>query len=153
MSDPIVINGTIHDFGSLEIDIDGKFVAIAATSIDYSDGTNPEKVYGASAQAIGRTRGQYAAEDGTIKLTKRGGLQIVEAVAPQGGIYDRVFGIRVTYRDTDGGGVICDELIGVKLLKQANSHAAGASALEGEFGLSIMAIRWNGVDPIDNMVT
>lgn len=148
----IIINGTAHDFGSLEIDVDGKFLAVNCTSIDYSDNLEGEDVFGASAQRIARTRGQYKAE-GSIKLTKRGAQTVIDALAPQGGIYDRVFGLRVTYRDTDGGGVICDELRGVRITGQANSHSAGASALEGDCPLNIGIILWNGVAPIDNAVS
>lgn len=152
MADQIIVNGTAHDFGSVELDIDGKFIAINVRKIDYSDKLEGEDVFGASAQRIARTRGQYSAE-GSIALTKRGVLDIITALAPSGGIYDRIFGLRVTYRNTDGGGVICDELRGVRISGQTNSHSAGAAALEGELPLSISAILWNGQAPIDNMVT
>lgn len=144
-----VINGRVHDFGQIEFVVDDGLLLIETRTINYNDNMNREKVHGANAQEIGTTRGQYLA-GGNIALTKRGAQKLYDKLGP--GFYDRIFDVRVKYRDSDGGGTIVDQLRGVSLNGSDNAHSQGPAALESTHELNVTLILWNGVTPIDNMV-
>lgn len=151
MDQALIVNGTPHDFGAVELDIDGKFILLHATGIDYKDALEGENVYGASPQRIGRTRGQYTAE-GSLKATKRGANTLTSALAPIGGLYDVVFGLRVIYKPSDFGAPMVDILRGVKITSRNQSHSSGASGLEVDFTLDISLILENGKPPLSVFV-
>lgn len=144
-----VINGTIHDFGSIEFEVNAGLLIVEVDTINYNNGMTSETVYGANAQPIGETRGQYAAA-GNVTFTKRGAQKLRDNLGE--GWLDAVFNVRVKYADTDGDGPIVDELRGVRLRTTDNAHSQGSAALKESFDMKINLILWNGVAPIANMV-
>lgn len=136
------INNRTHSYASVEIDIDGDLYT-AVKSINYNDGLEPGELRGTAVHRLQRTDGEYKA-DGNIELSIAEADQLIQKLG--NGFMLKAFKITVQYAP-EGGTVITDELIGVRLKKKDNSNQQGSDPTMVKFDLDIMYIIHNGKLP------
>lgn len=149
MSDPILINGNLHSWGSIRLRL-GEEIYYGLTGLTYGDSRERVKAYGMGrAQAPrGRSRGKYATD--AVKLTGwKGSIQeIIEALAdkaPDGLSYgDTVFEIVAQYNE-EGDKPIITEIIECVVTKFTESAEEGADPLKSELEIDCMKILRNGL--------
>jgi hypothetical protein len=136
-----LINGVFHEWSSVEFKIKGK-VYRRVKSINYQEELKPTKVYGTSADPIGRTRGMREAE-GDVEVYLDEFRQIVADVGA--GFGELVFDVTVSYSET-AVSTVTDHLIGCRFEQVGASQSQSADALTRKLKLSTLSIKWNGVD-------
>ena len=150
MADYPNINGTAHDWSSVEIDLGedgGIFTGIS--ELTYSDNLEPGEAMGTSAQKLARTRGTYSA-DGSIVMLKRDASEFIAALG--NGFKEKVFDITVMYSDAGAGDVITDKLIGARIGSTESGGSQGSDPLSVTYSIDILRISWNGIDPLEDML-
>jgi hypothetical protein len=150
MSDPQfpLVNGTMHEWSSITLKANGKTYT-RVKSINYSEKLTPTKVYGTSADAIGRTRGMREA-DGDLELYLDELRLIMEDLGA--GFYETPFEITVAYSE-DNVSTMVDTLVAARIQELGASQSQGADALTRKVGLNILKVLWNGVDGVKNPLT
>jgi len=144
------VNGTAHDWSSVEIDLGedaGIFVGIS--ELTYSDNLEPGEAMGTSAQKLARTRGVYSAE-GSITMLKRDAAEFIAKLGH--GFKERVFDITVMYQDEGVPDVITDKIFGARIGSTESGGSQGADALNVTYSIDVLRISWNGYDPLRNML-
>jgi len=142
-----LINGVRYDFSSIEVKVSGRsFLGIK--EIAYSDSLEPGEVYGAHAQVLGRTRGQYKAE-GSMTLFRAEADEWLQALGE--GFLEAVFDIQVFYAEA-GMPLVTDTLVGCRIKKPDISLSAGSDALQVKFDLHMLYILHNGIAPIRHLL-
>lgn len=135
--------GLKFDFSSIEFDIDGvKYEGIA--KISYSDDMEPGEQYGPWAQSLGDTRGQYKCE-ASIELPKPETRRLIAALADANGngYAERKFTITVNYAES-GQPTQTDQLLGCRVKKVGDDHAAGPDVLINTIDLRVGLIVRDG---------
>jgi len=136
-----LVNGVFHEWSSVELKIKGKIYR-RVKAISYQETLKPVKVYGTSADPIGRTRGMREAE-GDIEIYLDEFRQIVADIGP--GFYETVFDVTVSYSET-AVSTVTDHLVAVRAEEVGASQSQSADALTRKLKLNILSIKWNGVD-------
>lgn len=146
-----VVNGEAYDFGSIRIKIDGD-TYIACTAASYSDPMEPGELFGTHAQAIGFTDGQIK-PTASITLEKananilRKKLAEIGATKQQG--YKQVrFDVVVNYEVPGLLDLITDEIIGCRVVDDANSHQSGTDGLVETWSLKPRKLIKDGVESV-----
>ena len=139
-----LINGTRHEWSSVEIKVAGQ-IYLGVKEIKYSDKLEPNKLRGTHAEAIGRTRGEYNAEDGSVVMYLQEANALRQALGP--GYKEVPFDIVVSYSD-EGVDTIQDEIIGCRIKGDEGGGSQGADALVVTFALDVMKVRWNGIESL-----
>ncbi len=142
-----LINGVRFDFSSVELNFDGtRFSGVK--EISYKDGLEPGEVRGNRAQLIGRTRGTYSAE-GSLTLFKSEFQQLISQIAIKGvGWAEASFDAVIIYSEASSP-LIKDVLLGCRLKTAEDSGGEGGEPLVTKCDLHILAIKRNGVLPMD----
>ncbi len=142
-----LINGKRYDFSSLELAFIGAgFLTqpvIGFKEITYSSALEPGMVYGAHAQPIGRTRGQYKPE-AALTLYRQEFDELITTLGAQAqgrGFMEVEFNILLSYSD-DGQPLVSD-IIETCRIKKVDHSASGTDALEVKLELSPMNILHN----------
>lgn len=150
MADPQypLINGTMHEWSSITLKAKGKTYT-RVKSINYSEKLTPTKVYGTSADVIGRTRGMREV-DADLELYLDEWRLLQADLGP--GFYEVPFEITVAYAE-DNVSTIVDTLVGCRIQELGASQSQGADALTRKVGLSVMKLLPNGVDGVANPLT
>ncbi len=141
-----LVNGFRHSWASVEAKIQNiPFRGIQ--EVNYTTKQEGEKLWGPHPEALGETLGELDHE-GSIVLPTREFYHLLGMLGP--GFMKVRFPIVVSYaEEEDGGEVITDELLFCRLRNLDASNARGAGALMRKVDLSIMKIKWNGVEAFD----
>lgn len=143
-----LVNGNRYDYSALSIFIDGvMLLGQEIVSIDYKHGLKPEKVYGSSPSALGRTRGRYD-PDGSMEINKEAYPRLVASLSadPSFGYMEKPFLIEVSYQDVNGP-LITDTLIGCRIEEDSDSHKSGGENLTVRVTLNILKVLRDGAQP------
>ena len=153
-----LINGTKHDFSSIELKIAGQ-IFIGFKSINYSRTRTRVMVRGNSPDPIAKTLGTneytgecevYLAEyDYLQSLLVQAAQQSPNLTGPGAGYGDVFFQVIVTYTDA-GFNPVVDTLNGCTLDSLDSSNSQSADPLVRKFNLAPMKILFNGVDDLNN---
>lgn len=171
---PPLINGNYFDFSSilLSLNLGTKFTGFK--SINYTSEQAPGDVYGASAQKLGRTRGQHKAS-GSIEfyrpewrqfqialqgLGALGGGSLSAVPGAFAGLFEVSFPIQVTYSERNPLGIVSalalptqtDSIIGARITKVDQSHSQGSDALTVKCDFDGMYIAYNQAIPINTLL-
>ena len=145
-----LINGQRASWCDIEFRIGGPRT-IGIQGIDYAPSQDPQYVYGAGVEPIGRTRGQVKPE-ASLTLLKEEFDILIAALAAQGaplglGFGEVPFDIVVNYRmDGIGTGQIhTDQVIGCRITKPAQSYSQGSEALAVKLDLNPMRVLLAGL--------
>lgn len=139
-----IVNRVPYAWASIEIDLDDLIIG-GARSISYEHGMEVEKIRGAGREALGRTEGDYNAEDSELVVLESDYLLIVQKLGP--GYMLKVFQISVA-RAHPGEPVVTDELVDCRIIGDAHDYQQGPEGLEVSLTISIMKVKPNGVDPV-----
>lgn len=142
-----LINGVRKDFSSVSLLVAGRqFVGF--TAINYSDSLRPGSVFGASAQRIGRTRGQREIS-ASMTMYRAEWKELREALMllTGAGFMEAVFDVTVTFGD-DGLPTERDQLLGCRIVNVSNNNSAGSEALTVELELDVMDMLHDGTSPL-----
>lgn len=149
-----LLNGVRYDHSSLNIMLAGSSAfSLGIKSIDYSDGLEPGKVFGASAQKLAETRGQYDCE-ASLEMYRAEYDAFVRYLVNQNqgiGLYEIRWDINVNYLPEGGLGMVTDNIVSVRIKKPQHTSAAGSEPLAVKLDLSPMYIIKNGILPITNL--
>jgi len=148
MADYPLINGTKHDWSSIEVDLGDAGIFTGISELTYSDTLEPGIVRGASPQKLARTRGEYNAE-GSMNLWLQDAREFMDSLGP--GFKEVVFNITAMYSAV-GSEVVTDRLIGCRITSTESGGSQGPDPIGTTFGLDIIRIEWNGVDPLTDML-
>lgn len=141
------VNGLKPDWSSVEINVPGLGIFTGVTEITYSDNLEPGSVKGTAANDIGTTRGEYSAE-GSITMNLQDHRDLVTKIGP--GFMETFFTIVVSYDEGDGD-IIVDTIVGVRLMSNEGGGSQGSDPSQRSSDLYVNRIKWNGVDPIQNI--
>ncbi|GEM81858.1 hypothetical protein [Meiothermus hypogaeus] len=123
-----VRNGKVYDNSSIQLDLDGERIPVNV-ELEYNTGEVSEEYIYAGGKPVGRTPGQMAPADVTIKMPVD---QWHQFRAKLGAKYKRKsFNATVTFVDTEDN-VIIDKLNDLRILNDALSASPGAEALMAE---------------------
>ena len=154
-----LINGSRFSFSSVDFRIP-TFPGQRITdikSVDYTSTLEPGKVFGTSAQKVGRTRGQQECEGSVEMYREAWGLLLpalsaltafTSGLSPLGappGIQEVAFDIIVSYAELPISPVQTDVLKGCRIKKIGSNAAEGTEALTVKLDLDIMQIGYTGV--------
>jgi len=140
-----LVNGTMHDFTSIEFTMNGT-VRPKVKEISYTLELAPTDVYGTPAQKVGRTRGQLKPE-ASVTMYK---AEFDDLVFTLGlGYMESVFNIVVNYSDP-GTDIHTDELKGCRIMKWEVSASSGADPVEVAIDLNVMDILYGQVAAVIN---
>jgi hypothetical protein len=149
MAETIIVNGVIHDWGSLVIRIRGKEYE-GVLGIKYAQKRNRTKVRGQGRRRlpIGVTPGDYNAEDGSLTMTRQHAQMLrndLAAASADGASYgDVLFPITVQSLE-EGTSGIKDELIGCAIIgDDGGGEESSTDPLKEEIPFLIQEIRRNG---------
>lgn len=145
-----LVNGNRFDYSCVTISVDGRVIlGQDITSITYKHQLKPEKIYGTSPYALGRTRGRYEA-DGTLEVTKEAFGELVDylSVDPNKGYMEQSFTVTVAYQADPGGQLVTDKLIGCRITEDEDNHKQGAEGLTVRCTLDIMSIERDDITPL-----
>lgn len=136
-----VINGFIPDWGSIEINLNGR--RYEAKEVNYQVTVERAAVHGAGGKKLGLTRG-------TVDYEADVTLYIQEAVKflrdLGNGFAERAFDISVSYT-LPGGQVVTDRLVGCRVKGIENGHSQGNEPLTRKFTLDVMEIKFDEKSP------
>ena len=148
-----MIQGVRFDHSSCDI----KLAAVSflgVKSIDWKDEKKPGKVYGTSAQKLGRTRGIYDAS-GNLELWYAEALNfeaLLVQLFPNVGLFEIVFPIDVTRVAEGGIGPFTTNLVGAMITDRSDQTAQGGNEPHSKkYALDLMYIIENGVPPITGL--
>lgn len=139
-----LINGNEYDWSSVKIMING-VPYLGIREISYRSTLTPGKVYGTSAQMLGRTRGQLEHE-GSFTMYRSQFGDLIQALSllaggVVGGYMEVAFTIMVAYEETLASGRLhSDTLFGCRIQSDDQSHTQGSEPLVVKADLSIMRI-------------
>lgn len=149
-----LLNGVRYDHSSLDIKLAGSSAfSLGIKSIDYSDGLEPGKVFGASSQKLAETRGQYDCE-ASLEMYRAEYDAFVLYLTQQNpgiGLYEIRWNIDINYLPEGGLAMVTDNIVSVRIKKPQHSSSAGSDPLAVKVDLSPMYIIKNGVLPITNL--
>lgn len=136
-----VINGFIPDWGSIEINLNGR--RYEAREVNYQVTVERAAVHGAGGKKLGLTRGTVDYEaDVTLYIQ-----EAVEFLRDLGnGFAERAFDISVSYT-LPGGQVVTDRLVGCRVKGIENGHSQGNDPLTRKFTLDVMEIKFDEKSP------
>lgn len=147
MADYPIINGNAYSWASISFKIDGQAdLGIYIKEISYSHKVEREMLRGAGMRPLGFTRGEYGAE-GSVTFTREGWNAIISKFGA--GYLERSFGVSVSYAEL-GQNTVTDELVQVRFGGSENNPSQGAEGTEVSCDLHILAIRENGVNPLNS---
>src|SRR5258708_28906 len=173
-----LINGNRSDWYSIQFFARGTQRILGLTALGYDLVKVPGKVYGASSQRVGGTRGVFDVENAFIELYKEDlqdllsyligipggtslGATVSDAlartnlpVAPVGFMEVR-FAIQVAYQEAFAAGalnstnLILDNLTGCQIMRVGQSHAQGSDPLKSRVELDVMYATLGGLSPLN----
>ena len=121
-------NGKVYDNSSIQLDLDGERIPVNI-ELEYSTGEVSEEYIYAGGKPVGRTPGQIAPADVTIRMPVDQWQQFRSKL---GAKYKRKeFNAIVTFVDKDDN-VVSDKLYGVRILNDQLSTSPGAEAIMQE---------------------
>lgn len=139
-----LINGNYYSFASIECTINGITTA-DFKSINYNDKLERGVVKGTSAQALGRTMGDYTPTV-SVELYRGSFERLKDKLGA--GFMQVVFDVTVQYAD-DGQSVITDTIQGCTIAGVDQSNSQGTDGSSVKLDLSVIKpILWNGTSPI-----
>lgn len=134
-----LINGHRYSFSSIEATFNGKKY-IGFSAINFDEELEPGEVRGASAELLGRTRGDYKTS-GSYEMYLQEDEVFIEALGD--GYGEVSFNITVMYAE-DNSPVIQKTLIGCRIKKGSHGHTKGTDGLSVKRDLSIVRIKSKG---------
>ena len=147
MPNPIYpfINGNRSSWAEIEFRIQG-VRNIGVQGLDYAPSQDPQYVYGAGVEPVGRTRGQVKPEASMTLLKEEFNL-LIDSLAKQGqsqglGYGEVTFDIQVSYRlDGLGNGTTqADSILGCRITKPAQAVSQGSDGLSVKVDLNPMRV-------------
>jgi hypothetical protein len=143
MADSPVINGQMYSWASVSVALDG-IDTPDFTEITYSPSLEPGKVRGKGTRVRGTTAGE-ADSDGSFTILKKQAAVFIKKMGH--GLMRKQFSITVQYDEDGEGGIITDELFGVRITKIEDAPKQGSEGAMTKFDIHIMRMLLNGVDP------
>lgn len=133
-------NDIVSSFVDIRLKVDGAEL-VGYTNVSFGDKIEDEMVYGSSRTPIGRTRGKYSTEDGTLTMYHN---TFVDMLARLGdGWGDKRF--EITEQIDLGGGQFSTTVVEGCRFKGANGGGEeGVGALTRELPFSFMRIKRDG---------
>lgn len=153
MSDPIRINGNVHDWGSIVAKLLNE-PWNGFTSISYGDSRESVKLYGMGKHQAprGRTRGKYVTDPVVVKMPKGTAQLFIDALArqaPDGISYGDVeFDFQVQFIASETPITVLIKRC--KVIKDTSSHEEGGDPLFDELTFDCMQITRNGKTLFDS---
>jgi hypothetical protein len=143
MADAPIINGNAYSWASIGFAIDG-IDTPDLTEITYSPSLDPGKVRGLGRRVKATTAGEADA-DGSFSMLKGQAAKLIKSMGD--GFMLKRFSITVSYDEDGEGGIVTDELFGVRITKVEDAPKQGNEAVVTKFDIHIMRLKLNGVDP------
>ena len=143
MADSPIINGNAYSWASIGIALDGVDTP-NFTEITYNGALEPGKVRGMGSRVYARTAGE-ADSDGSFTMLKAQAAKFIKQMGP--GFMRKSFAITVNYDEDGEGGIVTDELFGVRITKVEDSPKVGTEGVTTKFDIHILRMKLNGVDP------
>lgn len=136
-----VINGFIPDWGSIEINLNGR--RYEAKEVNYQVTVERTAVHGANGKKLGLTRGTVDYEaDITLYIQ-----EAVEFLRSLGDAFaEKTFSVSVSYT-LPNGQVVTDRLEGCRIKSVENGHSQGTDPLQRKFTLDVMNIKFDEKSP------
>lgn len=139
MSD--VLNDVVPSWVDLRLKVDGAEL-VGFTSVSFGDKIEDEMVYGGGREPLGRTRGRYTTEDGSLTVYEDTFVELVRRLGDGWG--DKRF--EIVEQITLGDGSISTTVVESCRFKGGPGGAAeGTSAITRELPFSFMRIKRNGI--------
>ncbi len=151
-----LINGARPDFASIEMSILGTanpilVPIIGFKSISYKTSTNGKQTFGAARYSLGETIGEATAE-GSIEMYKPEYRSLIQALGADGDGYMEVFfTILLTYAAGPTLPIMTDELYGVRIADDDESHQTGGESLTVKFNIHVNRIVKSGVEAVSSL--
>jgi len=147
MADTPIINGHRYGWASIEAKVDNT-VAEDFTEITYSTKADPGKARGRGARVKATVRGE-ADHEGSITMHKAAAQAFIAKLGK--GFMTKKFPIVVSYSEAAEGAVITDRLTGCQITSMEDTPKQGNESVMVKFDLHIMRIKYNGVDPFEDL--
>ncbi len=139
MSD--VLNDVVPSWVDLRLKVDGAEL-VGFTSVSFGDKIEDEMVYGGGREPLGRTRGRYTTEDGSLTVYEDTFVELVRRLGDGWG--DKRF--EIVEQITLGDGSISTTVVESCRFKGGPGGASeGTSAITRELPFSFMRIKRNGI--------
>lgn len=145
MAENPTINGHKYSWASIEVHADGVDQP-QITSIDYTTEGEAAEVFAKGMQQQGDTAGQFK-HNGSLEMLEKQWDKLKSQLGK--GFMRKRFPYTVSYDEDGEGGIITDDLIGVRIMKVNKANSVGTEASKVKLDLHIMRILYNGVDPVD----
>jgi hypothetical protein len=143
MADSPIINGHAYSWASIGCAIDGVDTP-DFTEITYSPALEPGKVRAMGTRLRGTTSGEADA-DGSFTMLKSQASKFIKQMGH--GFMHRTFTMTISYDEEGEGGIVTDELFGVRITKIEDAPKVGTEAATTKFDLHILRLKLNGIDP------
>jgi len=143
MADSPIINGNAYSWASIKAAIDG-IDTPDFTEITYGGSLEIGKVRGMGTRVRATTAGE-ADSEGSFSMLKKQASVLIKAMG--NGFMRKRFPITISYDEEGEGGIITDELFGVRITKVEDAPKQGTEAAQTKFDIHIMRMKLNGVDP------
>lgn len=141
-----LINGTRYDFASIEARFNN-LIVLGFKELTFKNALEPGEVFGASAQLLGHTLGQYKPEAGFTMFKS----EYDDFILSLGDGYMTIrFDIIASFNN-DGEPMSDVEIHGARIKSEEESHSAGTDALVVKVELAPLYILKNGLSPIPNL--
>lgn len=144
MADTPIINGHTYSWASIEFGFDGVSQP-DLTEITYDVTMDPGLARGTGSRVRGDTAGE-ADSEGSFTMLKGEAAKFIAKMGK--GLMRKRFPITVSYDEDGEGGVVTDELIGVRIKKIGNNPTQGTDPAKVTFDIHIMRMNLNGVDVV-----
>lgn len=143
MANTTIINGHVYGWSSVGIAIEGVDTP-DFTEITYKPSLEPGKARGMGSRIKGTTRGEADAE-GSFTMLKGQAAKFIKQMGD--GYMAKQFSMTVSFDEEGEGGIVTDELIGVRITDTEDAPKQGTDPATTTFSLHIMRLKQNGVDP------
>lgn len=143
MADTPIINGHAYGWASVAMSIEGVETK-GFTEITYSPSMEPGKVRAEGTRVYATTAGEADGE-GSFTMLKKHASELIKAMGD--GFMRKQFSMTINYSEEGEGGIITDELFGIRITKVEDAPKVGTEGATTKFDIHIMRMTLNGVDP------
>jgi hypothetical protein len=143
MADTPIINGHAYSWASISIALDGVDTD-GFVDVTYKASMAIGKVRGMGRRVKATTQGEADA-DGSFTMNKAAASALIKALGP--GFLRKRFDMTVSYDEDGEGGIVTDELFGVRITDVEDSPKQGTEGVQTKFTTHILRLKLNGVDP------
>ncbi len=136
-------------FAQTTFKIDG--VEYTIKTISYGDSLERGDVEGNSQMVLRQTKGMYKTDDSAVDMFADDFAALIKKLGAK--FYSTSFPVTNAYQKIGDSELTIDTLVGCRFTKRSASDSSGADALMRNVGIKPRYIKWNGVNPLENMPT